>query len=148
MFLVQDVVQDAAEQQPDRLIPVQVLAYRGIGEDSRGIAQVALDGEGHLVVGEQGLGVGQHHRVVVEVDHPGGRVDPVGDLVHVLRDRQARTDVEQLPDARLADQEADHPAEQVALGAHAHLDRGQLGDDPLGDGPVGGEIVLAARLLP
>jgi hypothetical protein len=116
-----------------------------VGEEAGRVSHVPIDGEGHLVVGEQGPGVAQDHRVVIEVDHAGGRVDAVGDLVHVLRGGQARGDVEQLPEAGLADQVADHAAEQVALGAHAHLDGGQLGDDLIGDGPVGGEVVLAAE---
>jgi hypothetical protein len=101
--------------------------------------------ERRLVVGEQRPGVAQHDRVVVDVDHAGGGLDLLGDLVHVLRGGQAGTDVEQLPDARLADQVADHAPEDVPLGAHAHLYRGQRRDHLLGDGAVGGEVVLAAE---
>ncbi len=67
------------------------------------------------------------------------------DLVHILRGRQARADIQELPDARLADQVADDTPEQVALGPHADLDGGQRGEDLLGGRPVGGEVVLAAE---
>jgi hypothetical protein len=117
-------VQDAAEQQPDRLVPVQVLAHAGIGQEAGRIPEVPAHGEGHLVVGEQRLGVGEHDGVVVEVDHAGGRVDPVGDLVHVLRGRQPGADVQELPQASLADQVPDHAAEQVTLGPDAHWTAG------------------------
>jgi hypothetical protein len=138
-------VQDAAEQQADRLVPVQVLAHLRVGEKAGRVPEVAVHGEGHLVVGEQRPGVGQDDRVVVEVDHPGSRVDRVGDLVHVLRGRQPGADVEELSQARLADQVPDHAAEQVTLRPDTHLHGGKLGDDLIGDGPVGGEVVLAAE---
>ena len=87
----------------------------------------------------------EHDRVVIEVDHAGGRLDLLGDLVHVLRCGQSRADIQQLPDAHFADQVADHPAEYVTLGAHAHLDGGQRRDHLIADRPVSGEIVLSAQ---
>jgi hypothetical protein len=45
----------------------------------------------------------------------------------------------------LAHQVADQTADQVTLGPDAYLDGGQLGDELIADGPVGGEIVLAAE---
>jgi hypothetical protein len=67
-------------------------------------------------------------------DTGGARIGP-----YVLRGGQARADVEQLPDPGLPDQVANDPAEQVTLGPHADLNRGQRGDQlivseaPLGD---------------
>jgi hypothetical protein len=62
--------------------------------------------------------------VVVEVDDAGGRLDPLRDLVHVVRGREPGTDIQQLPEADLADQVTDDPAERVPLSAHPQLDRG------------------------
>src|SRR4029077_8670554 len=107
--------------------------------------QVALDDESRLVVGEECLGVGQHDRVVVQIDHAGGRVDPLGDLVHVVRGGQARADVQQLPEADLADQVTDHPAEDVTLSPHPELDRGDRREHPVTHVPIGGEVVLPAQ---
>ena len=67
------------------------------------------------------------------------------DLVHVLRGRQPGADVQELPQAGLADQVPDHAAEQVTLGPDTYLDGGQPGDELVADGPVGGEVVLAAE---
>ena len=97
-----------------------------MSEQAGRVPEVAADGEGHRVVGEQRPGVSQDDRVVVEVDHPGGRVDPVRDLVHVLGGRQPGSDIEELPQGGLAGRVPDHAAEQVTLGPDAHLDSGQL----------------------
>jgi NAD(P)-dependent dehydrogenase (short-subunit alcohol dehydrogenase family) len=145
IFLVQDVVKDAAQQQADRLVPVEVLADVRVGQDAYRVAQVGVGDERGLFVGEQGPGVGQHDGIVVEVDHAGGRVDPLGDLVHVVGGGQPGADVEQLPDADLADQVADDPAEHVALSAHAQLDLRDRHEYPVTDRSVGGEVVLPAE---
>ena len=65
-----------------------------------GVAEVRLDVGGAALGrgGEQGPGVGEHERVVVDVDDPGGRGDALRDLVHVVRGRQAGADVEELRD--------------------------------------------------
>jgi len=51
------------------------------------------------------VGVHVHDRVTVDVGHPGARCDFGRDLVHVPGGRDARADVDDLPNARLADQE-------------------------------------------
>ena len=138
-------MQDAAHQQADRLVPVQVVPHGRVGQDGRGVAQVAVATKVTSSSASSARAWAQHDRVVVDVDHAGGGLDPLGDLVHVLRGRQARADVQQLPHAGLADQVADHAAEDVTLGPHAHLDGGQRRDHLVADGPVGGEVVLAAQ---
>jgi hypothetical protein len=50
--------------------------------------------------------VREHHRVVVDVDDPDIRAGLLRELVSVARGRQSRADVDDLPDARLADQAA------------------------------------------
>ena len=67
----------------------------------------------------------QDDRVVVDVHDAGGRVEALGYLVDVFGGRQARADVDELPDARLFDQVPDHPAEDRALGPDPELDGGQ-----------------------
>ncbi len=89
----------------------------------------------------------EHDRVVVHVDHPGARRGPVRDLVHVVGGGQARADVEQLPDAGLADQVAHYPAEHGPLRLHADLDFGQPGHDLVAHSAVGGKVVPAAKQI-
>jgi hypothetical protein len=52
-FGVEDVVHDAAQQQSDRPVPVQLGADHGVSEDPRGIEEIALHDERDRVVGEQ-----------------------------------------------------------------------------------------------
>jgi hypothetical protein len=146
-FGVEDVVDDAAQQQPDRLVPVQLRADCGIADDARGVEQVTAHDERAVVVGEQRAGVRQHHGVVVQVHDAGRRVDPLGDLVDVVRGGQARADIKQLRDADLADQVAHHPAEHGALRLHAGLNLRERGDDLVAERAVGGEIVLTAEQI-
>ena len=54
--------------------------------------------------------------VVIDVGHPGARCDLGGDLVHVPGGRDAGTDVDDLPDARLADQEPHGPLQERPVG--------------------------------
>jgi hypothetical protein len=65
--------------------------------------------------------------------------------VHVIRGGQARADAQQLPEPDLADQAADHPAEDVTLGPHPKLERGDRREHPVTDRPVGLEVVLPAE---
>jgi hypothetical protein len=83
-------------------------------QDGVGVAQVGLD-DRRVVTGFPGPGVGQHHGVVVDVDHPGRRLDRLRDLVHVAPGRQAGAEVEKLPDPGLARQEA--AAGEILTGA-------------------------------
>ena len=55
---------------------------------------------------QQRPAVGQHHRVVVDVDHTGVRVDPLHDLVGVLGRGQAGAAVQVLRDPGLARDES------------------------------------------
>lgn len=52
--------------------------------------------------GKQRPGVGQHERIVVDVDHPRFGSDSLGDLVGVVDGRQPGPDIEELADSGLA----------------------------------------------
>ena len=81
--------------------------------------------------------------VDVGVDDPGVRVGLLGDLVHVALGRDAGADVEELPDARGAE-EPHGVAEELAVGpregAHVGLDGQQRPAEVL----IGQEVVAAA----
>jgi hypothetical protein len=100
-----EVVQGAHLQQHERLGEVDVLADDLVLEDPLRLEDVLGDEVGVLVLLEQRPAVRQHHRVVVDVDDLGLRVDPLDDLVGVLRRRQAGAEVEELGDPGLAGQE-------------------------------------------
>jgi hypothetical protein len=103
VFLVGDEVQDRDHHQPDRTAEVQGL--RRFPQDVLRRADVGLDVVGRAGArrgGEQRAGVNHDQRVVVDVDHPGLRRYALGDFVGVVGGRQARADVQELPDAPLA----------------------------------------------
>ena len=58
---------------------------RGVTEHLGRLEDVGGHDAAELVAGEQYFAVLDHGGVVVDVDHPGRRVDPPGDLVGVLR---------------------------------------------------------------
>ena len=116
-------------------------------EDRPGVAQIGVDvGRRPLgAAGQQDTGVVEHDRVVVHVHHPGLRRRRLRDLVGVVGRRQPGPDVEELPDARLRDQEVHRPGQERPLGPDRDPDIRVGGGDPLGNGAVGREIVLAAQ---
>jgi hypothetical protein len=145
ILVVLDVVQDRDQQQADGSAEVDQRADDGVGQDLRGPADVEGDDLGGLGVGEQRLAVRVDDRVVVDVDHVDRRVDFVRDLAHVALGGQPGADVEQLRDARLADQVAHHPAQERPV---RHGRERRLGRELHGLGhefPVSGEIILAAE---
>ena len=82
--------------------------------------------------------------VVVHVDDARARGGVLGDLVDVPLGGDARADVEELADARLAGQEADGPAEEGPVGAHDGPRVGLDRDQGAGGVLVGPEVVVAA----
>jgi len=65
--------------------------------------------------------------------------------VRVARRGQPGADVDDLPDAGLADQVADHPAEEGPVPLHRQPDVRQLRDHRIADRAVGRVVVLAAE---
>jgi hypothetical protein len=84
-------------------------------------------------------------RVVVDVDGPHGWVDLPGDLMHVALGGQARADVEDLGDSRVAHQITDHAAQEGPVGLAAGRRIGRHPQSGLYDLTVSGEIVLATQ---
>ena len=95
-----------------------------------------------MVVGQQGPRVGEHDRVVVHVDDPGRRVDPLGDLMGVVGRRDAGPDVEELVDPGLACQELHCSAEESSVLHRCQANRRERRRDRVTGGPVGDEVVL------
>jgi hypothetical protein len=82
-----------------------------------------------------------HYRVDVRVHDPGGRVDLLRDLVHVLVRGQSRADVKELGDA-LAGEEPHGPPEEVAVLPGEPGQRREGRGLALGGFPVGRELSL------
>ena len=89
VLLVEDVVHDAAQQQADRLLEVQVLAHLGVPENGRRLQEITLHDDGRGAAGQQRTGVGENDGVVVDIDHAGGLVEALGYLVDIFGGRQA-----------------------------------------------------------
>jgi len=93
-------VPDGDQQQAHRFGEVDEGAQLRVGQDPLGVTQVGLRDPGrHPFVGEQGTGMHDDLRVVVDVDDPGRWVDRLGDLVGVLPGRQSGADVDDLGNA-------------------------------------------------
>ena len=89
--------------------------------------------------------MGQHDRVVVDVDDARLRGDLLRDLVHVARRGQPGPDVDELADADLADQEADHPPQDGALRAYRQMDLRVSGLDLVADLRSAAKLSLPPR---
>src|SRR5215475_12713419 len=105
ILLVGYEVEDGHEQDRDRLLEVDPTFRRCSPQDRVGVTQVALDRQGSVADCQQSPRVHQHDRVVVDVDHPGLRRHPLGDLVDIALSRQTRTNIQELPDTRRTRQE-------------------------------------------
>ena len=111
------------------------------------VAQVGVDvgARALRLAGQQRPGVGQHDGVVVDVDDPAVRRDPLRDLMGVVGGRDPGADVEELPDAPSAARNRTARARKARL-ARTENDQVRVGrQGPLAEFPVRGEVVLAAQ---
>lgn len=149
-FVVGDEVQDGAEDHRHRFAEIDSFLQDGVAENALRVGEVSLDDRGLAVVGQQGTGVRQDRRVVIDVDDPGVGGVPQCHLVHVLLGRQPGADVEELPDPGLG-QGAHGPDQEGPVAERGPLDvRARLPaelDDLLGGDPVGLVVVLAAQVV-
>jgi hypothetical protein len=126
-------------QRHDRDRPAQVESLRRARQHLLGVPDVGrhVGGDPLGRAGQQGPGVAEHDRVIVDVHDPGVRGDLLGDLVGVLRGRQAGAQVKKLLDPGLRGQVAYRASEEGLVAPHARQD-GRVGRDHLLRGlPVG-----------
>jgi hypothetical protein len=147
VVLVGDDVEQADHDQRHR--PGQVEDLGRHLDDGVGQPDVALDERGAALDGahQEGVGVGEHDRVVVDVHDPGFGVDALGHGVDVVAGGDAGADVEELADADLARQVPHAAAEEGPVGpgvaAGAVDAAGVGGEGVLGDLAVDREVVAA-----
>ena len=98
------------------------------------------------VAGEDFLAVRHGDRVDVDVDHPGVRGGPLGDLVHVADGGDARADVEELAGCPRRRGSAPPGAGTPGWPAPSAARPAPLDRSP-GGLPVGGEVVRAAEVV-
>src|SRR6266516_1285920 len=142
---VLDQVQDPEQHDSDR--PLEVEGARGACEDLLRIAQIRLqvvDGAGGRAC-EQRPCMGEHDRVVVDVDDARIRGRRLRHLVGVVRGGNPCADVEELADARFPGEKPHHAGQEGAVRADAHPQAWRRLEDTLRGLPVCGEIVLAAK---
>jgi hypothetical protein len=140
-------VQHRDQQHRDRPPEVEVRADLRHREQLRRAAQVGPDHDGDAGLGERGIAMRDHDRVVVHVGHPGGRVDLLGDLVHSVPGGQPDPEVEELVDAGLVGEEPHRaPDELPDRGGRDARDR-QRGEHLLGRVPVRLEGLPAAKVM-
>jgi hypothetical protein len=87
----------------------------------------------------------QHHRVVVHVDDPGFFCDRLSDLVRIVRDGKAGSNVEKLPDTGIIREEIHRAGEETPVGAHRIGRSWIVAQRYVAGFPVGGEVVLSAQ---
>ena len=138
-------MQDGQQQHGHGLAEIE--RGRRPGEDRRRVAQVGADVPAPALgpAGEQGPGVDQHERVVVDVgDRALGR-HLLRQFVGAARGGQAGTDVQELADAAVTGQVAHRPGQERPVGPcpghHVRAAAGHL----VADRPVGFVVILAAE---
>jgi len=115
-----------------------------VRQDGRRVAQVRGDGRHAVVGGQQRPGVRQHHRVEVDIGDSGGGQDRSRGLMDRRSRRKPRTQVDELADPLPGGPGDGLGHERPVLPDQIPqrlVDRQQ----PLGLGPVGGVVVLAAE---
>ena len=89
--------------------------------------------------------MGQDQGIVVHVDDLGLRGHALGDLMGIVRGRQAGPDIQELADPGLAGQVPHHPPEEQAVLARLPHDVGQHLLDAITHLAVNGVVVLAPQ---
>jgi hypothetical protein len=138
-------VQHGHQQQGHRLGEVDKQLFFRVGEDLGRLAQVGLDHGGVRVVLQHEPAVRHRDLVVVHVDDARAGRGRLGDLVNVLLGGDAGPDVEELPDAGLASQVPDGPAEKRPVGPHDGPDVRVDRDYRTGRVLVGPEVMAVAQ---
>jgi hypothetical protein len=144
VVLLGDEVGEGDQRQRDGLGEVEDRLR--LPEDLLRLADIGLQIVGGALRGaaQQGLGVPQHDRVVVRVDHTRLRGHRLGDLVEVGLGGDARADVEELADAVLGEQPG-RPVHEAPVGLGGGLHIGVDGQDALAQLLVDRVVVLAAQ---
>jgi hypothetical protein len=137
-------VQDLEEDNRDRLIEVEMLADGRQAQQFLRLTEVGLDDDDLLRLGEQGVSVGNHDRIVVDIDDLRVRVDLVSDLMHVVLGRQAGPDVQELTDALLREKTNGPPQERPVF-AHLLLGFWEYPKDALGSAAVSLEVLSTSQ---
>jgi hypothetical protein len=137
-------MQDGHEHQRDRLGEVQEL--RRLAQDRLRVTKVVLDvgGAAWTRPHEQGARVREHHGVVIDIDDAGRWRDGLRHLVHVVRGRKARADIEELPDARVLGEVLDRAPEEFPVLAQPDASGRPGAESLIRRFPVGREMVLPA----
>jgi hypothetical protein len=145
LIVVHHVPQHAKHRDRDRLAEVQRPA--GVSDDGSGIMHVCVDIVGGPLgrAGQQGPRMRQYQGIVVDVDDLALRRHALGDLMGVVRGRQAGPDIQELADPGLAGQVPDHPPEEQAVLPRLPHDVGEHLLDAITNLAVDGVIVLAAQ---
>jgi hypothetical protein len=122
----------------DHACQLRIRQYLGRPGDVRG------DG-GYAIPGEQRTDMALHHRVIVHVSHSRIRADPLRCLMDGRARRHASAEVDELPDAPMGSRPCDGFDDERPVVSHQAGQARVEGNDPLGQFPVGGVVVLAAE---
>jgi hypothetical protein len=145
MLVVGDEVQRGQDQDGDGLAEIDHLAHVRVHEQLPWRAQIALDNRDALVFREQRLRMPDHHRVVIDINHPRGGSRLLSDLVDVSLRGQPGADVDDLADAARAHQEVDNPLEETPVVMARQLAIGEELHQFLRRVAIGLEVVLPAE---
>jgi hypothetical protein len=95
----------------------------------------------------QRSGVGEHDRVVVDVDDAGLRRDRLHHLVQVGLGGDPGADIQELADAAFRGQEPSDPVHEMPVGPHADPHRGPLPECGFGGQAVSRVVILASEYV-
>lgn len=109
------------------------------------VAQVGLDQHGGAIGGQQLAGVGEHHRIVIYVDHPGTWHHRLHDLMRIALGGQTGSDVDELADTALLGHPAGCTLVERAVRPGCVLEVRQLRPESLHRIPVRLEVVLSIQ---
>src|SRR5579863_3965326 len=144
---VGDEVQHGGHQQPHRLTEVDQGPQLRVAEHLAGIAHVGDDEPGPPFVGEQPVGHGPHHRVLVHVQD-----QRVGDrlldgLMRVALGRQTRSDVDELADAAFLGHPDGRALMEAAVGPGGVVEIRQRGLELVARGLIHRKVVGTAEVV-
>jgi hypothetical protein len=136
-------VQYGGENHADWLTEVDHARQLPIRQHLGRPGDVRADG-GYAIPGEQRTDMALHHRVMVHVSHSRIRADPLRCLMDGRVRRQASAEVDELPDTPMGSRPCDGFDDEQPIVPHQAGQARVEGNNPLGQFPVGGVVVLAA----
>jgi hypothetical protein len=133
--LLRQEMEHRRQHHRDRLAQINHGPHIRVIQDARRVPQIPLDRPHPRTHAQQRPRMRHHHRVVIDIHHPGPRLQRLCYLMNMAGRRKSRADIDELPDARL-DEKPDGADQETPFRPRRGPHTRHHGEQALSDLPV------------